>query len=182
VKIPPPPRGLPRRLRGWYVVIAAIGSAVASVVVPMCPVHDGAGLPAWRVQAVNDGDTVTCLDTGGRVVKVRLVGIDAPEHDQPHGGRAREALAAKLSGGVVRVEGTAHDQHGRLLGTLWLEGRNLNRELVAEGHAWSFGGFAEDEELAAAEDAARRGRRGLWADPRPVRPADWRALHPSHGG
>ena len=170
---------MPRRLRAWYVVIAAVASAIVAAL-PMCPMQDAAGRPLWRVETVHDGDTVTCLDTEGRRRKIRLVGIDAPEYDQPHGRAARTALEAKLAGGQVRVDGTAHDQHGRLLGTLWLENRNLNRELVAEGHAWVFGGFAPDPDLITAETAARNARRGLWADTNPVAPAQWRSEHPSH--
>jgi endonuclease YncB( thermonuclease family) len=146
----------------------------------MCPDRDAAGRPAWRVVTVHDGDTVTCADPAGREEKIRLVGIDAPEYHQPYGRAAREALAAKLAAGGVRVESTARDQHGRLLATLFVGDRDINRELVADGLAWTFGGFAPDEELLALEAEARRQRRGLWADPRPVAPADWRATHPAH--
>ena len=78
------------------------------------------------------------------------------------------------------MEGAARDQHGRLLGTLWLGDRDVNRELVAEGHAWVFGGFAPDPDLLAAESEARKARRGLWAAPHPLAPQQWRAEHPSH--
>lgn len=180
LQMPPPPRGLPRRLRGWYVVTAAVVSAVAAAVAPMCPDRDAAGRPAWRVVTVHDGDTVTCSDPEGREHKIRLVGIDAPEFHQPYGNAARQALAAKLTAGGVRVEGTARDQHGRLLARLLIGERDVNRELVAEGLAWVFGGFSPDEDLLAAETDARRQRRGLWADPHPISPADWRAAHPAH--
>ncbi|MBM4012581.1 MAG: thermonuclease family protein [Planctomycetes bacterium] len=176
--LPPPPRGLPRRLRTWYAVTAAIISAVVAAAAPMCPATDGRGRPMWRVEIVNDGDTVTCRDVEGREVRVRMVGIDAPELDQPGGRAARGALVAKLRGGVVRVAGDARDQHGRLLGTLLIDDRDLNREMVAEGWAWAFTGFAADDELVAVESAARRARRGLWADPQPLSPARWRELHP----
>lgn len=178
--LPPPPPGLPRTLRAWYAVAAAVVTAVAAATAPMCPATDSSGRPAWRVDVVNDGDTVTCLDTEGRRVRVRLLDIDAPELDQPMGRAARAALAAKLAGGVVRVEGGSHDRHGRLLGRLLVEGRDLNREMVADGWAWAFTGFAGDEWLAAAEEEARRGRRGLWADPGPLPPSRWRELHPPH--
>jgi endonuclease YncB( thermonuclease family) len=177
--IPPPPRGIPRRLRGWYVVVAAVISAVAAAVAPMCPDRDAAGRPLWRVQTVHDGDTVTCVDPQGRPHKIRLVGIDAPEHHQPYGDAARAALARKI-GAAVQVRDRGRDQHGRLLATLWVADRDLNREMVADGMAWVFGGFAPDEDLLAAEAEARRQRRGLWADPHPVSPSDWRALHPPH--
>ncbi len=180
MRIPPPPRGLPRRLRPWFILFAALVSAVATVAVPMCPARDAAGRPAWRVHTVHDGDTVTCLDPQGRLHKIRLLGIDAPEYAQPFGRESSAALTAKLAGQVVQVRGDAHDQHGRLLGTLWIADRDINREMVAEGWAWVFGGFAPDEDLVAAEAAARGKRRGLWADPHPTAPGDWRALHPSH--
>ena len=48
--------------------------------------------------------------------------------------------------------------------------------------AWAFTGFAENDDLIAAESAARRGRRGLWADPQPQPPRQWRELHPPHAG
>jgi endonuclease YncB( thermonuclease family) len=66
------------------------------------------------------------------------------------------------------------------LGTLWVGDRDINREMVSDGLAWVFGGFAPDEDLLAAEAAARRQRRGLWSDPRPIAPSDWRATHPPH--
>ena len=180
--IPPPPRGMPRRLRVWYAVAAAVVSAVVAASAPFCPATDAQGRPVWRVEMINDGDTVTCLDTEGRRVRVRLVGIDAPELDQPKGRESRAALVAKLTGGLVRVEGDARDQHGRLLGTLRLDDRDLNREMVAEGWAWAFTGFAEDSDLIAAESAARRARRGVWADSQPLPPRQWRELHPPHPG
>jgi len=177
-RLPPPPRGLPRRARTVYLLVAAVVAAAASLTVPMCPRHDAAGRPLWQVEVVHDGDTVTCRDEQGRPQKIRLLGIDAPEHGQPHGDAARRALAAKLAGGLVRVEGTARDRHGRLLGRLWIGDRDLNAELVAEGWAWAFGGFVEDDELVAAEAAARRNRRGLWAGEQPVPPRQWRDAHP----
>jgi len=158
--------------------VAAAAGVIASLTVPMCPRQDAAGRPLWRVEMVHDGDTVTCLDEQGRPRKIRLVGIDAPEHGQPFGDAARRELAAKLAGGLVRVEGTARDQHGRLLGRLWIDERDLNAELVAEGWAWAFGGFVDDAKLVAAEAAARRTRRGLWAGERPIPPRQWRDAHP----
>lgn len=179
IRIPPPPRGMPRHMRAWYVVVAAAVSTVVAAV-QSCPVADRQGRPTWRVETVHDGDTVTCIDPEGKPQKIRLRGIDAPEYDQPFGRESRTALDRKLAARRVRVEGHARDQHGRLLGTLWIDDRDVNRELVLEGAAWVFGGFAPDERLLAAESEARRERRGLWADPRAMSPSDWRSAHPSH--
>lgn len=170
---------MPRRLRGWYVLVATVVSLIAAAV-PMCPLHDTAGRPLWRVETVHDGDTVTCIDEANRPRKIRLVGIDSPELDQPFGRESRDALRQKLGGGRVRVEGDARDQHGRLLGTLWVNERNINRELVADGWAWVFGGFAPDPDLLDAETVARKAHRGLWSDPHARAPSEWRRDHPSH--
>ena len=179
LRIPRGPPGMPRRLRVWYVITGTIVSAIVAAV-PMCPVHDRQGRPLWRVDYVHDGDTVTCIDEQNRPRKIRLVGIDAPEMEQPFGRESRAALATKLAGGRTRVEGDAKDQHGRLLGTLWVDDRNVNRELVADGWAWVFGGFSPDPDLLDAESAARAARRGLWAGDHPQQPADWRRDHPPH--
>jgi len=46
--------------------------------------------------------------------------------------------------------------------------------LVAQGFAWHFKRYSDDEDLSEAELAARRERRGLWSDPNPIPPWDWR--------
>jgi micrococcal nuclease len=178
-RIPRPPPGMPRRMRGWYVLIATVVSVIVAAV-PMCPLNDPQGRPLWRVDFVHDGDTVTCIDEANHPQKIRLVGIDSPELNQPFGREASNALRQKLVGGRVRVEGDARDQHGRLLGTLWVDERNINRELVNDGWAWVFGGFNPEPDLLDAETAARKARRGLWSDPHAQTPSDWRRDHPSH--
>ena len=57
------------------------------------------------------------------------------------------------------------------------DGRNLNREIVKAGFAWWFRKYApKDKELEALESEARAAKCGLWADPHPVPPWDYRAL------
>jgi len=133
---------------------------------------------AWTIQTVHDGDTVTAVAADGREERIRLLGIDAPEYRQPHGREARTALAQKVRGQPVRLEPHGRDQYDRLLGTLWIDHRNLNRELVAEGHAWVYDRFTPPADLLDAQQAARRNRRGLWAANDPLRPSDWREAHP----
>jgi micrococcal nuclease len=137
-----------------------------------------ASAEAWIIQTVHDGDTVTAVAADGREERIRLLGIDAPEYRQPHGKEARTALAQKVQGQPVRLEPHGRDQYDRLLGTLWIDQRNLNRELVAEGHAWVYDRFTPPADLLAAQQAARRNRRGLWAANDPLRPSDWREAHP----
>jgi micrococcal nuclease len=65
-----------------------------------------------------------------------LEGIDTPERAQPFGQKARQALAKKVFGKVVRVDDLGKDRYGRTLGIVRLGKRNVNLELVREGWAW----------------------------------------------
>lgn len=160
--------------------VLLIGLAVASIVLPLVLRQlreSGSGEAEWRVLEIHDGDTVSCLAPDGRPRRIRLVGIDAPEFGQPFGRQAARGLASKVAGRMVRIEDRGIDQHGRLLGRIHVDGRDINREMIADGWAWTFG-YAADEEDLAAEAEARRRRSGLWADRQPTPPAEWRAQHP----
>ncbi|MCS7042873.1 MAG: thermonuclease family protein [Bryobacteraceae bacterium] len=130
---------------------------------------------AARVVAVADGDTVTVL-RGREQVRVRLYGIDCPELGQPFGRRARQRTGELAFGQTVTVRGESRDRYGRLVA--WIElpdGRSLNEVLVAEGLAWHYRRYAPRAlRLAQLEQEARAARRGLWQDPDPVPPWQWR--------
>jgi len=179
-RIPPPPRGLPKHLRPWWLVLALVIPAVTAGV-QTCQLKrpDQAGRPQWLVRTVHDGDTVTCTDAQGEAHRIRLVGIDAPEFHQSYGPESTAALQEKLGRRMVGIDGGALDQYGRVLATLWIDQRNINREMVAEGHAWVFGRFAPDADLVQAESEARKAHRGLWSDPHAVNPAQWRDSRPA---
>jgi len=171
------PRGPKTRWRLWWFAAVAL-VAVGTAAVERCRIPDAVGRPTWTVRAVHDGDTVTCHDTAGQAHKIRLLGIDAPEVAQPWGRESSQALSRKVAGRRVAVVSRGYDQHGRLLGTLWIDDRDINREMVVEGHAWVSGRIAPDPDLVEAESLARRERRGLWADAAAVEPSQWRAAHP----
>jgi endonuclease YncB( thermonuclease family) len=129
----------------------------------------------WLVVSVHDGDTVLCLDQGNSQQKIRLVGIDAPETGQAFGTKSRDALRALVLEKSVTVHVEGEDRYGRLLGSLEIDGDDVALRMLTAGLAWHFKRFSDDEELAAAERNARAARRGLWADPEPVPPWEWRA-------
>ena len=136
---------------------------------------------AWEgtVTHVTDGDTVWVRPDvgGGRPVKLRLDGIDAPERCQAWGPQASTALAARVLRQRVEVEGRAVDDHGRLLGRLVLGGEDLGAWMVQQGHAWSYryrrslGPYAEQERQARAQGL------GLHADPAAEEPRWFRRDH-----
>lgn len=126
-----------------------------------------------RVTHVADGDSLTVTIDDERF-RIRLHQIDAPEQGQPGADAARQALADKVDDRVVRVRVVTVDDYGRLVAGIGLGERDVNRELVREGHAWAYRRYLEDRTLLADEAAAHEAGRGLWADPGPVAPWDWR--------
>jgi endonuclease YncB( thermonuclease family) len=130
-----------------------------------------------EVVRVTDGDTVWVRPDGRKPVKVRLVGIDAPERCQAWGVQAREALAARVLNRRVEVNARAHDDYGRTLGTLRLQGEDIEAWMVLQGHAWSYRHRRSAGPYAEQEAAARRGGRGLFADANAIEPRTFRHIH-----
>ena len=59
--------------------------------------------------------------------------------------------------------------------TVLLDGRNLNQELIRAGLAWWYRQWERRESvLRDLEQEARAAERGLWSDPKPVEPWEWR--------
>jgi endonuclease YncB( thermonuclease family) len=138
----------------------------------------GAATLAGRVVSISDGDTITVL-VSMQPVKVRLTEIDTPEKAQPWGSRSREALSAKIFGKTVEVRSEGTDRYGRTLGRLFVDGRDVNREMIREGHAWAYRQYLKDQSLLADEEYARTNKLGLWGLPeaQQIPPWKWR-----HGG
>lgn len=132
-----------------------------------------------EVVGVNDGDTITVLDSAKVQTKIRLHGIDAPELKQAFGARAKEALSSKAFGKSVRIVRKDVDRYGRAVAEVYVDDRLVNREMVADGFAWHYVKYApNDAALAAAEKLARETKAGLWADAAPVAPWDFRKPAP----
>jgi endonuclease YncB( thermonuclease family) len=129
---------------------------------------------AWKVVAVYDGDTVTCLDENNQQQKVRLADIDAPESGQDFGKASREALATMVFGRTVQVVDSGRDRYGRWIGRLSVDGTDVNREMVATGMAWHYAEYSQDDTLAAVQAQAQAQKVGLWSQPNPMPPADYR--------
>lgn len=148
-----------------------------------------AGSVNGLVVEVTDGDTLVLLTEDRVRQRVRLAEIDAPEKKQPFGSAAKTALAswAFKKQAVVDVEDV--DRYGRVVGTVHVQGSaaecrqlgcdaasrlNVNLLQVRAGMAWAYRQYAKSPSIYAAERAARATRTGLWQDPTPVPPWEWR--------
>ncbi|CAK0771810.1 micrococcal nuclease [Gammaproteobacteria bacterium] len=140
---------------------------------------NGASTYNAKVVRVMDGDTLM-VQASGRQEKVRLVGIDAPEYNQPYGTVARNALMNLLKGRTVRIAPVEHDRYGRLVARIYLDNLDVNVALVRDGYAWVYRQYADDAAFYTAEREARNARRGLWSQGKPVPPWEWRARERSY--
>lgn len=127
-----------------------------------------------QVVSISDGDTISVLHDG-KAEKIRLNGIDCPESHQDFGQRAKQFTSDLAFNKTVTIEVSGHDKYGRTVGDVILpDGRNLNRELVRAGFAWWYKQYSKDQSLGELEAQARADRRGLWQDPAPIAPWDFR--------
>lgn len=114
-------------------------------------------LPLKGRPRVVDGDTIRI----GRD-RVRLFGMDAPEMEQPGGDLSRAHLMRLIDGRVVVAQPVAIDVYGRFVARVWLGGTDLSARMVLDGFAVAMRDWHPD--YVFHERAARRERRGLWAD------------------
>ena len=130
-----------------------------------------------KIIRILDGDTVEVL-YGQLPIKVRLEHIDAPEKrgKQPFGNKAKIAISDLCFGQVVTIHSDGKfDRNGRLIGVIFTkEGLNVNKEMVRLGMAWHYKKYSDDMSYDVLEKAARKAKIGLWIDPNPIAPWDFR--------
>ena len=137
------------------------------------------------VTRVIDGDTVD-VSTKGRRIRIRLDAIDCPEDGQPWGDVAKYGLIKLIGGQTVSLEYHGLDHHGRTLATIYLSPHkgakmvNVNKRMVALGHAWVMRRFYNHlpqhrrVSLNRIEAWARSKKVGLWKTENPTPPWQWR--------
>lgn len=135
---------------------------------------------AGRVSYVSDGDTLWVRpDAGGPPRKLRIDGIDAPEICQAGGPVAREVLAQRVLYRHVEVTIRRHDDYGRGLARIRIDGHDLGGQMVQAGQAWSYRWRRDLGPYAAEEALARQSRLGLFAADATELPRDFRQRHGS---
>ena len=134
------------------------------------------------VVRITDGDMLVVLDSNKIQHKIRLAGIDAPEEKQAYGKKSKDNLSTLVAGRYVVVEYEERDRYKRILGKIMLSGKDMNLEQVASGMAWHYKEYQGDQSRAdqlmysEAEVDARNAKRGLWYDPDPIPPWEYRKL------
>jgi len=129
------------------------------------------------VIGVTDGDTIVVLTEQKQQVKIRLEGIDCPESKQEYGQRAKQATSDLCFGKSVRVVSSGQDRYGRTLAFVYVGDVCINRKLLRLGMAWHYKKYNSDQDLANMESESKNKKIGLWSQPNPVPPWEWRKSH-----
>ena len=162
------------RMKILLIVFTLISSLLCSFV--------QAGTLSGTVVRITDGDTLVVLDANKAQYKIRLMGIDAPESNQAYGKESKDNLSYLVAGKFVVVEYDKLDRYKKIIGKILLSGNDVNLEQVASGMAWHYKNYqgeqsqADQMEYSEAEIDARNTKRGLWNDPDPIPPWDFRKL------
>jgi endonuclease YncB( thermonuclease family) len=132
-----------------------------------------------QVVKVIDGDTIE-VRYQEKKLRIRLWGIDTPEHQQGFSREAQEFTRQRIQGRGVELQTKAWDKYGRLVAIVNVDGDSLNEELLREGLAWVHIYYCKEpicREWRQLEKKARQGGRGLWQDTHPVPPWKWKQNH-----
>ena len=130
-----------------------------------------------RVVGISDGDTLTLLDASKVQHKIRLAAIDAPEKSQAFGNKSKQALSDLCFDKQASIKVVDTDRYGRTVGEVSCGATNANEAMVRSGMAWVYRKYAKGYPgLYKLEDEAKASKRGVWADPNPVPPWEWRKL------
>jgi endonuclease YncB( thermonuclease family) len=128
-----------------------------------------------RVIDVGSGDVITVFNLN-RPVRVRLLGVDAPEMDQAFGDVARKHLSDLIHNKNVVVEYSGIAADRSVAGRVLLHDADIGAQMIRDGVAWVDPSnlnrlSAMDQQIyQQSEQAARSERRGLWQAANPMAP------------
>ena len=131
-----------------------------------------------KVIEINDGDEFT-ISNLNRPVRIKLIGMDAPEKDQAFGAAAKQHLFDLIYDKYVSVEYAGIGQHSSLIGRVLLNDMDVSAQMIRDGAAWfdvnARGLLSETQRqvYSQSEQAARNEKRGLWQADDPIAPWDF---------
>ena len=157
-----------------FYAITALAAEPVTFTGKVVGVKDGDTIVVLRYHVQNNPDALTV--PSAEQVTIRLAGIDCPEKAQAFGQRAKQFTSFLVFDREVTVKIYSKTlTYGRSVGDVILpNGESLSQELLKAGLAWWYRHYSKDEHLGELEAIARREKRGLWADPNPVPPWEFR--------
>jgi micrococcal nuclease len=122
---------------------------------------------------VIDGGTIKVTFGADIPLSIRLADIDVSQLGQYYGFEAKNKLEHSLTQQKPKLTYKENDKYGRKVCTLWVDGLNLNIQLVETGFAWA----NPNAELSfqTAQINSKERSMGLWSRNNPTPPWEWRA-------
>ena len=143
-----------------------------------------------EVIRIVDGDTIQVKGDDDKKLKIRLLGIDAPELKQNFGKESSLYLNKIINGEFINVISLSNkdkpytlDFYKRILGKIILNGKDINLEMIKKGMAWHYKKYKNSQSIEdqqsynKAENEARKKNVGLWSYEKPVPPWSWRKIN-----
>lgn len=131
-----------------------------------------------KVVGVMDGDTIKVLDSNNVQHKIRLYGIDAPEKKQAFGEKSKLYLSSLIFGKEVTVRVVNKDRYGREVASVFYKNEpSVNLEMLSAGYAWAYLSYIKKRFRPLYQEyewLAKKDKKGLWADPNPTPPWEFR--------
>ncbi len=122
---------------------------------------------------IDDGNIIVVMK-GNDTVRVRLEGIACPETGQSFHDEATQFVTNLVLGKDIFVDVKTVDYDRRLVSSVKVDGKEVSMELIKEGLAWYYDKISKNIELASAEQAARKQKLGIWSQPDPMAPWDYK--------
>lgn len=128
-----------------------------------------------KVIGIKDGDTVVVLDSLNYQTTLRLAEVDCPEKSQAFGTKAKQFTSDEIYLKQIKYVVTDIDRYGRSIAKIYYDNNKyLSEEIIRNGFGWQYKKYSTSKLLAKLEEEARKNKRGLWIDPNPIYPSDWR--------
>ncbi len=175
----------------WFSLMFAVAwiGAVFQASAAYCQPEDTQNLILGKVIKIYDGDTIAINDDKGKMARVQIAYIDAPDMDtqtnekQPLYGESIKELSRMILNKEVIIESLDVDKTGKVEGMIFLGKMNVNVEMVRRGMAEIYepvrfkpSAFKQDyvNQLTEAENAAKSEKLGIWGQPDYVSPYKFR--------
>ena len=128
-----------------------------------------------KVIGIKDGDTVVVIDANNTQTTLRLAEVDCPEKAQAFGTRAKQFTSDQVYLKQVKYEVTDTDRYGRSIAKIYYDdNKYLSAEIIKNGFGWQYKQYSTSKLLAKLEQEARKNKKGLWVEPNPIYPSDFR--------
>lgn len=128
------------------------------------------------VLGITDGDTIKVEHRSVNYM-IRLAYIDAPEIDQDFGLESRRCLQRLVYRKTVFVRPLYYDRYERLVAQIDTDKVDVNTLMIHLGCAWHIFRYSHSELWEEYQQEAKALKKGLWQNPRPIKPSVYRQRH-----